>query len=87
MKVDMLNQVQESMLSQLDELENLHLVAFYSRKFTESELNYEIHNKKLLAIVKAFKQQKSYLKESKETIQIYMNHKNLIYFTMIKILN
>ena len=51
----MLNQAQESILSQLDKLKNLYLITFYLRKFTESELNYKIYNKKLLAIVKAFK--------------------------------
>ena len=33
----------------------LHPVAFYSRKFTDAELNYEIHDKKLLIIVATFK--------------------------------
>ena len=56
MKADALNQAQESVLSQSDKSENLHPVAFHSQKFTESELNYEIHDKELLAIVKAFKQ-------------------------------
>ena len=56
MKANALNQTQESMLSQLNKSRNLHSVAFYSWKFTESELNYKIHNKELLAIVKAFKQ-------------------------------
>ena len=56
MKADASDQAQESVLSQLDELENLYLVVFHSQKFTEPELNYEIHNKELLAIVKAFKQ-------------------------------
>ena len=55
MKTDVLNQAQESILRQLNKLENLHLVVFYLRKFTESELNYKIYNKKLLVIVKVFK--------------------------------
>ena len=55
MKTDVLNQAQESMLSQSDKSENLHSVAFHSRKFTEPELNYKIHDKELLAIVKVFK--------------------------------
>ena len=55
MKADALDQAQRSILSQSNKSENLHLVAFHSQKFTESELNYEIHNKELLAIVKAFK--------------------------------
>ena len=56
MKADALNQAQRSILSQSDKSENLHLVIFHSQKFTESELNYKIHDKKLLVIVKAFKQ-------------------------------
>ena len=87
MKADASDQVLDSVLSQRNESENLHLVAFHSHKFTDSELNYEIHVKELLAIVKAFKQWKTYLKESKNSVQVYMNHKNLIYFTTIKILN
>ena len=86
-KADASDQAQESILSQSDKSENLYPVAFHSWKFTESELNYKIYNKELLAIVKVFKQWKSYLKRSKNTIQVYIDHKNLIYFTIIKILN
>ena len=32
-----------------------HPVAFYFRKFTNVELNYEIHNKELLTIIAIFK--------------------------------
>ena len=87
MKVNASDQVLDSVLSQKNELENLHPVVFHSHKFTDSELNYEIHDKKLLAIVEAFKQWKTYLKESKNLVQIYTDHKNLVYFTTIKILN
>ena len=87
MKADASDQAQESVLSQLDESENLHPVVFYSQKFTEPELNYKIHNKELLAIVKVFKQWKSYLEESENSIQVYTDHKNLMYFIIIKVLN
>ena len=50
------NQVLDSVLSQRDESENLHSVVFHSHKFINSELNYKIHDKELLVIVKAFKQ-------------------------------
>ena len=56
MKADTSDQVLKSVLSQKDESENLYLVVFYLCKFTESEINYEIHNKELLVIVKVFKQ-------------------------------
>ena len=42
-------------ISQPDELGRLHPVAFYSRKFSPAELNYDIHDKELLAIVDCFK--------------------------------
>ena len=75
------------MLSWSDKSENLHPVVFHSQKFMRLKLNYEIHNKELLVIVKAFKQWKTCLEESKDSIQVYMNHKNLIYFTTTKVLN
>ncbi len=46
----------EACISQSDDKERLHLIAFHSRKLTGAELNYEIHDKKLLAIVDSFKQ-------------------------------
>ena len=55
-KAEASDQVLDNILTQRDESENLHLVVFHSHKFTKSELNYEIHDKKLLTIVKAFKQ-------------------------------
>ena len=86
-KADTSDQVLESVLSQRDKSENLHLIAFHSQKFTKLELNYEIHNKKLLVIVKAFKQWKTYLERSKNSVQVYTDHKNLVYFTTTKVLN
>ena len=44
-----------AVLSQLDGKNRLYLIIFYSRKFTAPELNYNIYDKKLLAIVDSFK--------------------------------
>jgi hypothetical protein len=44
-----------STLSQTTEDKKLHPNAFHSRKFSLAEMNYEIHNKELLAIVDCFK--------------------------------
>jgi len=46
----------ETCISQSDDKRCLHSIAYYSRKLTVAELNYEIHDKKLLAIVNSFKQ-------------------------------
>ncbi len=77
----------ETCISQSDDKKCLHLIAFHSRKFTDAELNYEIHDKKLLAIVNSFKQWRVYLKESRHQIQVYTDHKNLLYFMITKVLN
>ena len=42
-------------LSQLDEKDRLYQVIFHSKKFTILELNYNIYDKELLAIVNSFK--------------------------------
>ena len=44
-----------AILSQLDKKNRLHPIIFYSKKFTILELNYNIHDKELLAIVNSFK--------------------------------
>jgi hypothetical protein len=44
----------EVVLSQKGQDTRLHPVAFHSRKFTAAEINYEIHDKELLAIVDSF---------------------------------
>jgi len=44
-----------AVLSQRDNKNRLHPVAFHSRKFQPAEINYEIHDKELLAVVDAFK--------------------------------
>ena len=59
-------------------------VAYYSRKMTPAELNYDVHDKELLAIVEAFSHWRAYLEGSKYVVQVYTDHKNLIYFTTTK---
>jgi hypothetical protein len=51
-----------AVLSQKGDNERLHPVAFHLRKFTLAEINCEIHDKELLAIVDAFKIRRRYLK-------------------------
>jgi len=44
-----------AILSIMTKDNKIHPVAFYSWTFSALELNYDIHNKELLAIFKAFK--------------------------------
>jgi hypothetical protein len=45
-----------AVLSQEGDGRRLHLVAFYSRKFSMAEINYKIHDKELLAILDSFQE-------------------------------
>ena len=65
----------------------MHPVAYRSRKFSGQELNYDVHDKELLAIVNAFEEWRAYLEESRHPIVVYLDHKNLSYFTTTKKLN
>ena len=59
----------------------LHLVAFYSWTLTAPELNYDTHNKELLAIFEAFWTWHHYLEGSATPVDIVMDHKILEYFS------
>ena len=64
----------------------LHLVTFYSRTLTAPELNYDTHDKELLAIFEAFWTWCHYLEGSATPVDVITDHKNLEYFSTSKIL-
>ena len=75
-------------ISQYDDDNNLlHPIAFFSRKLTTAERNYEIYDKELLSIITAFKEWRAYLEGSQFQITILSDHKNLEYFMTTKQLN
>jgi hypothetical protein len=76
-----------AVLSQPDKDGRLHLVAFHSQKFTAAKINYEIHNKELLAIVDSFQEWRQFLEGVQHPVTIYTDHKNLEYFMSAKVLN
>jgi len=53
---------------------------------TVPELNYDTHNKELLAIYEAFQGWRHYLEGSGTPIDVVTDHKNLEYFCTTKIL-
>jgi hypothetical protein len=67
-------------LLQLDLNENLLPLEYYSRKLNDSELNYSIHDKELLAIKESLQEWRHYVMYVKEPIQVFCDHKNLLYF-------
>lgn len=73
-------------LSQPDDKGKLRPVAYLSRKMTPPELNYEIHDKELLAIVEAFRHWRIYLEGQAHEVEVITDHKNLTKLTTIKVL-
>ena len=64
----------------------VHPITFHSHSFNPAELNYNTHNKELLAIFKAFKHWRQYLEGSRTPIYMVTDHKNLEYFSTTKLL-
>ena len=62
----------------------LYPMAFFLRKLTPAEYNYEIYNKELLAIVNALEQQRPKVEGTELPIQILTDHKALEYFITTK---
>src|ERR1700719_467914 len=64
----------------------VHPIAFHSRTLGVSELNYDTHDKELLAIFEAFTAWRHYLEGSETLVDVVTNHKNLEYFSMVHLL-
>ena len=86
-ETDASDYVSAGILSQYDDDSVLHPVAFYSKKHSPAECNYEIYNKELMAIVWAFEEWRPHLEGSRHQIQVLSDHKNLEYFLSTKLLN
>ena len=68
-----------AILSQRDDENRLHPVAYYSRSLNNAELNYSITEKELLAIKSAFSTWRHLLLGAKHQITVFTDHKNLLY--------
>ena len=62
-------------------------VAFLSKSLNETERNYEIHDKEMLAIIRGLEAWRHLLEEVQTKFEIWMDHKNLEYFMKAQKLN
>ncbi len=83
-EIDALNYVFKNILSQYDENEILHSVAYFSKKHNSIKCNYKIYNKEFMIIVCTFKKWWLKLKDSIYSVKMIMKHKNLKYFMLTK---
>lgn len=88
LETDSSDYVLAAVLSQIDEKDNLlHPVAFLSKKMTPAECNYDIYDKELLAIIRAFEEWEPELAGTKDPIEVITDHNNLRGFMAHKLLN
>lgn len=71
-------------LSQYNDQGELHPVAFFSRKNTPAECNYDIHDKELLAIMKCLEEWDAELRSLEKPFKILTDHRNLEHFMKAK---
>ena len=81
METDASDYTLAAILSIMTKDNEIHPVVFHSRTFSTLELNYDVHNKELLAIFEAFKIWQHYLEGSASPIDVVTDHKNLEYFS------
>ena len=86
-ETDASDYVSAGILSQIADDGLLHPVAFFSKKHSPAEFNYEIYDKELMAIIQSFEEWRLHLESAKGVIEVLCYHKNLEYFMTIKILN
>jgi len=63
------------------------LVAFISKSLSDTERNYEIHDKEILAVVRCLEAWRHFLEGAIVRFEIWTDHKNLEYFMKAQKLN
>lgn len=67
-------------LSQYDDYGCLRPIAYYSKKLTPVECNYDIHDKELLGIIRCLQEWRGELIGLQQPFQVLTDHNNLKYF-------
>jgi len=62
-------------------------VAFISKSLSDTERNYEIYNKEMLAVVRCLEAWRHFLEGTTMKFEIWTDHKNLEYFMKVQKLN
>ena len=62
-------------------------VAFISKSLSDTERNYEIHNKEMLAVVRYLEAWRHFLEGTTTKFKVWTDHKNLEYFMKVQKLN
>ncbi len=80
LKINASDYVKDEILSQYDDENVLHSVAFYSKSMILTECNYHIYDKKLLVIIQCFEHWRFKLKCTELLIQMFIDYQTLKIF-------
>ena len=86
-ETDASDYISAGVMSQPDDNGVLCPVAFFSKKHSPAECNYEIYDKELLEIVQSFEESRPHLIGAAQPIRVLTDHKNLEYFATKRQLN
>jgi hypothetical protein len=86
-EVDSSDWVSGGIMSQVGDDGLLHPVAFFSKKHSSVECNYDIYDKELLAIIRALEEWRPECEGARFPISILTDHKNLEYFMTKRLLS
>ena len=78
--------VSAGVLSQKDDDGILRPVAFFSKKHSPVECNYDVYDKELMAIIKALEEWRPECEGAENTLQVLTDHQNLEYCMPMKLL-
>ena len=87
LETDVSNYVSAGIMSQYDSDGILHPEAYFSKKHSPAECNYEIYDKELMAIVQYFEEWQPELESTPHPIRVLSDYKNLEYFMSTKLLS
>ena len=76
-----------AVLRQQDSNGDWHPCGYLSKSFNDAERNYDIWDRKLLAIIRALKEWRHYLQGSPHVVTLLSDHRNLEYFRKPQQLN
>jgi hypothetical protein len=79
-EVDASNYAIGTVLMQKDDKNTLHPVAFFSKTMNNVQRNYDVYNRKLLALVETFRHWRHYLHSAVHQIKVHTDHANLLYW-------
>ncbi len=86
-EIDAFNYAVMSILSELNDEDQWHSIAFWFRMMIDVKRNYEMYDQKFLVIIVMFKHWWHYIENNYHTVEVLTNHNNLKSFMNVQKLN